>query len=121
MLNPFDLKAALLAKHAQHVVLIHFPIALYLSGTLFDLVARVFRKPNFREVAGWNLLFAAVMSIPTAANSRLALGFRGTAPERHPSVASLAGLRGGFCAVADGLASFPASGPSRNRVIPRRF
>ena len=24
MLNPFDRKAALLAKHAQHVVLIHF-------------------------------------------------------------------------------------------------
>jgi len=72
MLNPFDLKAALLAKHAQHVVLIHFPIALYLSGTLFDLVARVFRKPNFREVAGWNFLFAAVMSIPTAATGILA-------------------------------------------------
>ena len=117
MPNPFDPKAALLAKHAQHVVLIHFPIALYLSGTLFDLVARVFRKPNFREVARWNFLFAAVMSIPTAAtgNSRLALGFRRTAPERHPSVASLAGLRGGFCAVADGLASFPASDTGRNR------
>ena len=28
--------------------------------------------------------------------SRLALGFRRTAPERHASVASLAGLRGGF-------------------------
>jgi uncharacterized membrane protein len=67
MLNPFDLKAALLAKRAQHVVLIHFPIALYLSGTLFDFVARVFRKPNFREVAGWNFLFASVMNIPTAA------------------------------------------------------
>jgi uncharacterized membrane protein len=70
--NPFDLKAALLAKHAQHVVLIHFPIALYLSGTLFDFVARVFRKPNFREVARWNFLFAAVMSIPTAATGILA-------------------------------------------------
>jgi hypothetical protein len=42
--------------------------------------------------------------------ARLAVGFRGTAPEGHPSVASLAGLRGGFCAVTDGLASFPASG-----------
>jgi uncharacterized membrane protein len=67
MLNPFDLKAALLAKHAQHVVLIHFPIALYLSGTLFDFVARVFRKPNFRKVAGWNFLFASGMNIPAAA------------------------------------------------------
>ena len=66
MLNPFDLKAALLAKRAQHVVLIHFPIALYPSGTLFDFGARVFRKPKFREVAGWSFLFA-VMNIPTAA------------------------------------------------------
>ena len=30
MLKPFDLKAALLAKHAQHVGLIRFLIALYL-------------------------------------------------------------------------------------------
>jgi uncharacterized membrane protein len=66
------LKAALLAKHAQHVVLIHFPIALYLSGTLIDFVAHVFRKPNFREVARCNILFAAVMSIPTAATGILA-------------------------------------------------
>ena len=35
MLNPFDLKAALLAKHAQHVALIHFPIALYLERHTF--------------------------------------------------------------------------------------
>ena len=32
MLNPFDLKAAIAAKHAQHVVLIHFPIALFIAG-----------------------------------------------------------------------------------------
>jgi uncharacterized membrane protein len=54
------------------VVLIHFPIALYLCGTLFDFVARVSRKPNFREVARWNFLFAAVMSIATAATGILA-------------------------------------------------
>jgi len=29
-MNPFDLKAALLAKHAQHPVIIHFPIALFI-------------------------------------------------------------------------------------------
>jgi hypothetical protein len=39
-LNPFDLKSALLAKHAQHVVLIHFPIALFLASFAFDLLAR---------------------------------------------------------------------------------
>ena len=70
--NPFDLRSALLAKHAQHVVLIHFPIALYLTGTLFDVLGRVFRKPSFGEVARWNFLSAAVMSIPTAATGILA-------------------------------------------------
>ena len=39
MVNPFDLKSALLAKHAQHVVLIHFPIALFISAVTFDAVA----------------------------------------------------------------------------------
>src|SRR5439155_26701628 len=32
--NPFDLKTVLLAKHAQHVVLIHFPIALFIAASL---------------------------------------------------------------------------------------
>jgi hypothetical protein len=31
-LHPFDIKAAPLARHAQHVVLIHFPIALFIAG-----------------------------------------------------------------------------------------
>jgi uncharacterized membrane protein len=39
MVNPFDLKTALLAKPAQHVVLIHFPIALFVSAVAFDLIA----------------------------------------------------------------------------------
>ncbi len=72
LLNPFDLKAALLAKHSQHVVLIHFPIALYLSATMFDVCGRVFRKSGLAEVARWNFLFAAVMSIPAAATGVLA-------------------------------------------------
>ena len=39
MVNPFDPRAAILAKHAQHVVLIHFSIALFISAVVFDLVA----------------------------------------------------------------------------------
>ena len=66
MLNPFDPKTALLAKHAQHVVLVHFPVALYLSGTFFDGLGRIRRNASFGEVARWNFLTAAVMSIPTA-------------------------------------------------------
>jgi uncharacterized membrane protein len=38
-MNPFDLKAALLAKHAQHPVMIHFPIALFITSLAFDFLA----------------------------------------------------------------------------------
>jgi uncharacterized membrane protein len=38
-LHPFDIRTALLAKHAQHVVLIHFPIALFTTGVVFDSLA----------------------------------------------------------------------------------
>jgi uncharacterized membrane protein len=72
MLNPFDPKAALLAKHAQHVVLVHFPIALYLGGTFFDFLGRVRRQAAFAVVARWNFLGAAVISIPTALTGILA-------------------------------------------------
>jgi uncharacterized membrane protein len=72
MLNPFDLRAAISAKHAQHVVLIHFPIALYLSATLFDVLAKAFRKSGLLAVAHWNFLGAAIMSIPTVATGLLA-------------------------------------------------
>ena len=40
MVNPFDLKTVFLAKHAQHVVLIHFPIALFITAVAFDLIAQ---------------------------------------------------------------------------------
>ena len=38
-LKSLDPKTVLLAKHAQHVVLIHFPIALFISAVAFDLMA----------------------------------------------------------------------------------
>ena len=37
--NPFDVKAALLAGHAQHPVIIHFPIALFIASVVFELLA----------------------------------------------------------------------------------
>jgi uncharacterized membrane protein len=68
-MNPFDLKSALLAKHAQHVVLIHFPIALFLVGTGFDFAARYSKRAasgsTLTAAARLNLLGAAVFVIPT--------------------------------------------------------
>ena len=43
--DPFDPKTVLLAKHAQHVVLVHFPIALFLTAVGFDLAAQWMKKP----------------------------------------------------------------------------
>ena len=40
-MHPFDLRAAILAKHAQHVVLIHFPLALFIVGVAFDYIAHL--------------------------------------------------------------------------------
>lgn len=71
-MNPFDLKSALLAKHAQHVVLIHFPIALFLVAVMFDFVARLLRKPALAVVAYYNLIVAAFMSVPVLGTGILA-------------------------------------------------
>src|SRR5437016_2428987 len=58
--NPFDLKAALLAGHAQHPVIIHFPIALFIASVVFDLLAVWRRQPALASVAYYNLIGAAV-------------------------------------------------------------
>jgi uncharacterized membrane protein len=60
MVNPFDLKSALLAKHAQHVVLIHFPVALFIAGAAFDWLAQWTKRRELADAAYYNLLAAAV-------------------------------------------------------------
>src|SRR5438309_8069563 len=63
--NPFDLKAALLAGHAQHPVIIHFPIALFIASVVFELLAVWRKQPLFATVAYYNLLGAA-LTLPLA-------------------------------------------------------
>jgi uncharacterized membrane protein len=74
-LNPFDIKAALLAKHAQHVVLIHFPIALFIAGVVFDFLAQSTKRRALAAVAYYNLLGAAISAIPVVATGILAWRF----------------------------------------------
>jgi uncharacterized membrane protein len=71
-LNPFDLKTALLARHAQHVVLIHFPIALFLAGVAFDLIAHWKRSRTLALVASYNLFAAALSTLPAVLTGILA-------------------------------------------------
>jgi uncharacterized membrane protein len=75
MVNPFDLKTALLAKHAQHVVLIHFPIALFITAVLLDFVAQWTRRRGLADAAYYNLLLAAISTLPVVATGILAWQF----------------------------------------------
>jgi uncharacterized membrane protein len=71
-INPFDLKSALLAKHAQHVVLVHFPIALFLSSVTFDLLA-IWRGSRFlAKAAYYNLIVAAITALAAVGTGVLA-------------------------------------------------
>ena len=74
--NPFDLRTALLAKHAQHVVLIHFPIALFVTAVVFDFVAQWTRRRGLADAAYYNLLLAAISTVPVVATGILAWQFQ---------------------------------------------
>lgn len=73
--DPFDIKTILLAKHAQHVVLIHFPIALFIAGAAFDLAAQWTKRRGLAEAAYYNLLLAAISTVPALATGILAWQF----------------------------------------------
>ena len=69
-LNPFDVKAALLAGHAQHPVIVHFPIALFIASVVFDILAIWRKQPILATVSYFNLIGAGI-TIPLAIASGL--------------------------------------------------
>jgi uncharacterized membrane protein len=62
-MSPFSIREALLAKHAQHVVLVHFPIALFTAGVAFDFLALRWNRLHFTAAAYYNIV-AAALSTP---------------------------------------------------------
>jgi uncharacterized membrane protein len=75
--NVFDIRAALSAKHAQHVVLIHFPIALFLVGVVCDFTTQWMKPTNAKRAilasaAYINLLAAVVSVVPVVISGILA-------------------------------------------------
>jgi len=74
-LNPFDLHYTLMAKHAQHVVMIHFPIALLITGGAFDFLGQWTKRRALVEAAYFNFLAAAISTVPTLATGILAWRF----------------------------------------------
>ena len=75
-LNPFDPKTVLFAKHAQHVVLVHFPIGLFITAVVFDLAAHCTKRRALADAAYYNLLGAAISTLPVAATGMLAWQFQ---------------------------------------------
>ena len=71
-MSPFDWRSVLLARHAQHVVLIHFPIALFIVGAIVDVVGTAWRQTQLRLVAYANFCMAAVSTIPAVATGLIA-------------------------------------------------
>jgi uncharacterized membrane protein len=63
--NPFDLKAALLAGHSQHPVIVHFPIALFIASVVFDILA-IWRKEPILAAVGYFNLVGAAITVPLA-------------------------------------------------------
>ena len=76
MVNPFDLKTVLLAKHAQHVVLIHFPVGLFLAAVAFDFLALWTKRRALADAAYYNLLGAAISTLPVIVTRLLAWHFQ---------------------------------------------
>jgi len=62
--NPFNVGSAALAKHAQHVVLIHFPIALFIAAVAFDYCAQWTKNQMLAAAAYFNLLIAGASTVP---------------------------------------------------------
>ena len=75
-MNPIDLKSVLLAKHAQHVAMVHFPIALIVVSVAFDLLS--LRKQNVAllRAAYYTVIVAAISAVPTVATGLLAWQFQ---------------------------------------------
>jgi uncharacterized membrane protein len=71
-MNPFDLKSVLLAKHAQHVAMVHFPIALIFVSALFDLLSLRKQSLALLRAAYYTVVVAAISAVPTIATGLLA-------------------------------------------------
>jgi uncharacterized membrane protein len=66
-MNAFDLRTIMFARHAQHVVLVHFPIAAFITAVAFDYASQFTKKPAIGDVAYCNLAVAAASTAPVIA------------------------------------------------------
>jgi uncharacterized membrane protein len=56
-----------------HVVLIHYPLAMLIAGTLIELFSFLWRRSSFRVAGRWMILLGAMSAIPAAFSGIYAL------------------------------------------------
>ena len=76
MENPFDPRTVLFAKHAQHVVLVHFPIGLCLTSVIFEVLGKWRAHAGLISASYYNQVAAAVASVPVLVTGLLAWHFQ---------------------------------------------
>jgi uncharacterized membrane protein len=70
--NLFGIKTVLLAKHAQHVVLIPFPVAVLTVAVAFNYCAHCANNRLLAAAVYFNLLLTAVFTVPVVATGLIA-------------------------------------------------
>jgi uncharacterized membrane protein len=66
-------------KHV-HGASVHFPIALFIVGLMFDYGSVLFRRPNWRTVGFWCLIAGAIVAVPACVSGLAGLyGWLGVA------------------------------------------
>lgn len=55
-----------------HPLFVHFPIALFSTGLLFDFLAKQLEKDNLAQVGWWNLLIGNLATVFTVATGFIA-------------------------------------------------
>jgi uncharacterized membrane protein len=76
MESPFDPRTVLFAKHAQHVVLVHFPIGLCLTSVIFEVLGKWRANARLISASYYNQVAAAIASVPVVATGLLAWQFQ---------------------------------------------
>lgn len=66
----------LVAPGVQHVILVHFPIALFITAVALDLVGVSSKRKGLADAAYYNLLLAAISTIPVLATGILSWQFK---------------------------------------------
>jgi uncharacterized membrane protein len=73
--NPISLQSIFLPTHAQHPVIVHFPIALFMFSLFMDLCGVITRNRALNKAAYYNLAAAAVTGVLSVITGLLAWRF----------------------------------------------